>query len=64
MKKQIERLNERLGWLRDRMADLSRLIDQMDEFGLDTTEAGNLWDEWDEEEDEILEKLECLTDNE
>ena len=46
------------------MADLDRLIDQMDEFGLDTTEAGNLWDEWDEEEDEILEKIECLTNNE
>lgn len=39
MEKQIARLNERLGWLRDRKADLSRLIDQMDEFGLDTTEA-------------------------
>ena len=61
---QIVRLSLRLEWLRDRMADLDRLIDQMDEFGLDTTEAGNLWDEWDEEEDEILEKIECLTNNE
>ena len=61
---QVVRLSLRLEWLRDRMADLDRLIDQMDEFGLDTTEAGNLWDEWDEEEDEILEKIECLTNNE
>ena len=60
----IEKLNKRLEWLRDRMADLDRLIDQMDEFGLDTTEAGNLWDEWDEEEDKILDEIECLTNNE
>lgn len=61
-KSKIESLSEELVRVRERKGDLQRIIDQMNEFGLDTDEAERKWDALDDEEDELLEKLESLTE--
>lgn len=61
-KSKIESLSEELVRVRGRKGDLQRIIDQMNEFGLDTDEAERKWDALDDEEDELLEKLESLTE--